>query len=60
MQNFEEEKEQLQYEAAQKRVKKLKGYYIHLLVYVLVNIFFFIMNTKNLHPGESYFAWYFL
>jgi uncharacterized integral membrane protein len=59
MQNFEQEKEQLQYEAAQKRVKKLKGYYVHLLVYVLVNIFIFIINIKNIKPGESYFAWHY-
>ena len=61
MQNFEQEKEQLRYEAAQKRVKKLKGYYIHLLVYIIVNIFIYIVNTQNIKPGESYFEWqYFL
>ena len=57
MQNFEQQKEQLQYEAAKKRVKKIKGYYVHLLVYVLVNIFIFIVNTKNIKPGDSFFSW---
>ena len=34
--NFIEERE---YIAAKKKVKKIKGFYIHFLVYVLVNIF---------------------
>lgn len=33
--NFESDS----YKAAQKRVKDIKGFYIHLLVYVLVNLF---------------------
>jgi hypothetical protein len=38
------------YYAAQKRVKSIKGFYIHLLVYVLVNIFLIIqiyLANKN-------------
>ncbi|UJH92013.1 2TM domain-containing protein [Antarcticibacterium sp. 1MA-6-2] len=27
------------YKAAQKRVKEIKGFYVHLLVYILVNLF---------------------
>ena len=38
------------YYAAQKRMKSIKGFYIHLLVYVLVNIFLIIqiyLANKN-------------
>ena len=45
------------YDMAYKKVKKLKGFYTHLLVYILVNIFIYVMNVKHLKPGESYFQW---
>ena len=38
------------YYAAQKRVKSMKGFYIHLLVYILVNMFLIIqiyLENKN-------------
>ncbi len=45
------------YNMAYKKVKKLKGFYTHLMVYILVNIFIYFLNVKNLKPGESYFQW---
>ena len=48
-------KDQIQYEEAVKKVKKLKGFYTHAIVYVVINIMFVIMNIQNLGPGESYF-----
>lgn len=39
--------DQDRYKAAQKRVKDIKGFYIHLLVYVLVNIFLIFGNSKT-------------
>lgn len=48
-------KEQLRYEKAFKRVKKIKGFYTHLLVYVVINIMIVIINIQNLDKGESYF-----
>lgn len=47
--------EQLQYEKAFKRVKKIKGFYSHLLVYVVINIMIIILNIQSLDKGESYF-----
>lgn len=35
------------YKIAQKRVKEIKGFYVHLLVYVLVNVFLFIASSRN-------------
>jgi hypothetical protein len=43
------------YEAAQRKVKTLKDFYSHLLVYVVVNIFIVGVNVYDLEPGESYF-----
>lgn len=47
--------EQERLERAKKRVKRIKGFYSHLLVYVVVNIMVVIINVQNLEPGESYF-----
>ena len=45
----------IDYEMAAKKVKRLKGFYTHLLVYILVNIFIVVINFQNLQPGETYF-----
>ncbi|GGG58643.1 2TM domain-containing protein [Bizionia arctica] len=44
-------------ERARKRVKKIKGFYSHLLVYVVINIMIVIINIQDLQPGESYFQY---
>ena len=47
--------DQIRYEDAVKRVKKIKGFYTHAMVYVVINILFIVANIQNLEPGESYF-----
>lgn len=47
--------EQIVYEKALKRVKKIKGFYTHLLVYFIINCMIVIVNIQNLDNGESYF-----
>jgi len=47
--------EEIKYEIARKRVKKIKGFYTHLVVYLIVNVFVVCLNIYNLKPGESYF-----
>jgi uncharacterized integral membrane protein len=47
--------EQIKYDKAINRVKKIKGFYTHLAVYVVINIIFVIVNIQNLDKGESYF-----
>ncbi|WP_055442416.1 2TM domain-containing protein [Lacinutrix himadriensis] len=42
-------------ERARKQVKRIKGFYTHLLIYVVVNLIFVFINIQNLDPGESYF-----
>jgi uncharacterized integral membrane protein len=48
-------KDQIQYEEAVKKVKKLKGFYTHAIVYVVINIMVVIANIQNYEPGESFF-----
>lgn len=47
--------EDIKYIEARKRVKKLKGFYTHLTIYILVNLLIVFINIQNLLPGESYF-----
>lgn len=49
------ESDQIKYEQALKRVKKIKGFYKHALVYVVVNVMIVVINVQNLDLGESYF-----
>lgn len=49
--------EQEKYERATKKVKRLKGFYTHLLAYIVVNIMIIILNVHDLKPEESYFQW---
>jgi hypothetical protein len=50
--------EEAKYYEAAKRVKKLKGFYTHAAVYVLINIMIVIINIQELDPGESYFQYH--
>jgi Na+/melibiose symporter-like transporter len=42
------------YIRAKKRVEKLKGFYIHLTVYILVNIMLFFINILN----DASYLWF--
>ena len=41
------------YEAARKRVKKLKGFYIHLIVYIVVNSMIIVANYRYNSDSRS-------
>ncbi len=41
--NYQEDE---MFKAAQKRVKDIKGFYIHLIVYIFVNIALFVMGNN--------------
>ncbi|MDD5689640.1 MAG: 2TM domain-containing protein [Caldisericia bacterium] len=49
---MEEEK----YQEVKKRVEEIRGFYSHLLAYVLVNILLFIINLLT-SPGVFWFYW---
>lgn len=48
--------EQAMYERAKKRVEEIKGFYAHLLTYVLVNLGLFLINLVT-SPGHYWFFW---
>ena len=52
MENLDE----IKYQEAVKRVKKIKGFYTHLAVYVVINIALLIMRFQKLHDGDSIFT----
>ncbi|WP_052518266.1 2TM domain-containing protein [Archangium violaceum] len=43
------------YERAHKRVEELRGFYMHLLVYLAVSLGLFLLD--QLSPGEPWFFW---
>lgn len=50
--------EEIKYNEALKRVKRIKGFYTHAMVYLVVNTMIVIINIQNLEVGESYFQWH--
>jgi hypothetical protein len=47
---------QEEYERARKRVRQIKGFYIHATVFVLVNVFLVILNLATTRR-EIWFFW---
>ncbi len=43
----------IRYKEAERRVKKLKGFYMSVFVYFTVNLFILFVNYNELDPGES-------
>jgi len=48
--------EEEKYQEVKKRVEEIRGFYSHLMVYVLVNIMLFIINLL-ISPGAFWFYW---
>jgi hypothetical protein len=48
--------EQARYDRARKRVEEIKGFYTHLMVYILVNIGLFILNILT-SRRDFWFYW---
>jgi hypothetical protein len=53
--DFDENQPEDKYAAAERKVKRLKGFYTHLIVYLCVNVFIVFVNINDLNPDESYF-----
>ena len=49
MENLDEKK----YQEAQKRVREIKSFYSHLVVFIVVNTFLVIKKMNNLDPDET-------
>jgi hypothetical protein len=48
--------EEIRYQRAKKRVDELRGFYIHLGVYLLVNLLLFLINMLS-SPDDLWFYW---
>ena len=48
--------EQARYERARRRMEEVKGFYTHLLTYVLVNLGLLVLNLVT-SPGDFWFFW---
>ena len=47
--------DEIKYQQALKRVKRIKGFYTHLMVYVVINIGLLIVNHNN--ATENFWRW---
>lgn len=47
----------IKYQQAAKRVKKLKGFYSHLTIYILVNLFLIVLNLEDIRKEDSVWSW---
>lgn len=48
--------DEIKYQQALKRVKRIKGFYTHLMVYVVINIGILIANYMSNNP-ENFWRW---
>jgi len=51
--NLEEQK----YIRAKKKVKSIKGFYVHLMVYLIVNIFIILSRSMSSGDWEVFWEW---
>lgn len=56
--SFSSNPDEIKYKEAVRRVKRIKGFYTHALIYVVINTMIVIINVQNLNEGESYFQWH--
>ena len=49
--------DEIKYQQALKRVKKIKGFYSHLMVYIVINTMLLIVNYKNMDANENFWRW---
>ena len=47
------DQDDIRYKEAERRVKKIKNFYVFTFIYVAVNIFILLMNYRELKPHES-------
>lgn len=55
MNKTKQTEDQILYELASNRVKKLKGFYSHLAIYLIANSAILVGKYVGLHDGESLF-----
>lgn len=53
METFDDD--DIQYQKAKRQVERLRGFYSHLFIYLIINLVIVYYNYTHLKPGESYF-----
>lgn len=53
METFDED--DIQYQKAKRQVERLRGFYSHLFIYIIINLVIVYYNYTHLKTGESYF-----
>lgn len=49
--------DEIKYQQALKRVKRIKGFYSHLMVYIVINTMLLIVKYKNIDVNENFWSW---
>ncbi|MCY0969044.1 2TM domain-containing protein [Chryseobacterium wangxinyae] len=49
--------QEIRYREAEKRMKKIKGFYIHAIVYFCVNVFIVASKAIDREQGENFWDW---
>jgi hypothetical protein len=49
--------EELKYQQALKRVKRIKGFYTHLMIYIVINTGLLIANYYNGGHNDNFWRW---
>ncbi len=49
--------EEAKYHEALKRVKRIKGFYVHLMVYIVVNAGILVASYNNRDVNENFWMW---
>lgn len=49
--------DEIKYQQALKRVKRIKGFYTHLMVYIVVNVGLLIAKYVNSHSEDNFWEW---
>ncbi|WP_299180361.1 2TM domain-containing protein [uncultured Chryseobacterium sp.] len=47
----------IRYKEAQRRVKKIKNFYVITFIYFAVNVFILFLNYRELEPGDTIWRW---
>ncbi len=55
MNNANLTQDEIKYQQALKRVKTIKGFYTHLIVYIVINAMLVIVNSRN--SSEDFWHW---
>jgi galactitol-specific phosphotransferase system IIC component len=50
--------EEIRYQEAVKRVKRIKGFYTHLLVYVVINIMILVLQYTDSDGSKDFWQWH--